>query len=209
MQIFKKIKQIKLVLLLSSLILLNSCVNNVVVDVEAISTATKKYDSSTIKLPEESSNYEVLGVVDGLKNYVVQYNPKLYRGGEPYSENAAIELKKLEVEKILSITANEKEKSFSVNHGFQLYDITFDKNTGPSELIITKFLNTVVESKNPIYLHCYGGTHRAGILGMAQRIYIEKWKIEDAIMEYEQLGGNRIDDFDMIQKIIEYNYNGQ
>ena len=178
-------------------------------NVDAISTATKKYDSSTIQLPEESSNYKILGIIDGLKNYVVQYNPKLFRGGEPYSENAAIELKKLGVDKILSITANEKEQSFAEKHGFQLLDITFDNNNGPSESIISKFLKTANDTENPIYIHCYGGTHRAGILGMAYRIYIEKWEIEDAIMEYEKLGGNRIEDFDMIQKIIEYNYNGQ
>ena len=53
----------------------------------------------------------------------------------------------------------------------------------------------------PLYVHCHGGTHRAGVLGVAYRIHKCGWPWEKALLEHGRLGGSLKDDHIMLASI--------
>jgi len=144
---------------------------------------------TAIKLPSEKGNYEVIGIMPGLKNFVVKYDEIFYRGGEPLSDEALGSLKKLGIKTIISITPTDFEREFAKKNGFILVEIPFDKKTGPSESDITLLANTIQKDGHPFYVHCHGGTHRGGTLGKLYRTLILKWTSENSEKEFIKLGG--------------------
>jgi hypothetical protein len=177
-------------------------------DIDAASSASETYvvDPYMI-LPPRSESYKVIGVVDGLKEFVVQYDKNLFRGGEPYSNNAVTELKKMGVTSIICITPSEVGRFRSNLYGFNLVEIPFASTTGPSPIVLNKFFQAVANQDEIFYLHAHGGAHRAGIIAMAYRIYRQHWETQDAIAEFELLGGSVLESGVMIQNVLAYKNN--
>ncbi len=177
-----------------------SCKNNS--NIDAISGATTKYvrNKSTI-LPPKSDSYITIGSMPGLKGFVVKYDDNFYRGGELYSEEGIQSLKSLNILTILSVTPTEVERKMAKKYGLALFEIPFTKDTGLSEVDLQKAIHILKKENMPIYVHCHGGTHRGGILGIVYRIYKNNWSLEKALLEYGYLGGSLKDDQKMIQSI--------
>ncbi len=160
-------------------------------------------------LPPPSDSYKVVGIVDGLKEFVVQYDEHLFRGGEPYSNDAVTEFKKLGITTLLCITPSDVGRFRSNLYGFNLVEIPFASTTGPSPAVLDRFFQAVAHKNEKFYLHAYGGANRAGVIGLAYRIYAQNWSPEDAIAEFEKLGGSVIEASLMIQHVLNYKSNLQ
>ncbi len=168
---------------------------------DAVSGATRSAKEKGVTLPPDGEEYTVLGVLPGLKNYAVKYDEALYRGGELQKKSAVKTLRKLGVKTIVSITPTDYEREFCRKYRFPLVEIPFEKDNGISEEGLALFLETIRTGTGPFYLHCKGGSHRAGILGAAYRIFILNWPVERALTEYDRLGGDLIEDQPMIEAL--------
>lgn len=159
--------------------------------VNGVSGATPAYAAGDRgPTPPACGEYEVLGVKEGIKSWAIRYDDTLVRGGEFYDDRAAEALREWGVKTVISITPNEKERDFCRRHGFALVEIPFDKTHGPSPADIRLFLDTIKTGTPVFYVHCIGGTHRGGLLGVAYRLHILRWPYERALVEFGRLGGD-------------------
>jgi len=163
----------------------------------AIVTQTDKVpEHITTVSPVASDTYTVIGKLPGLKNFVVKYNGVgLYRGGEPTSPEAVESLKSLGVETVISINPCDAERAM-LKGEFNLIEIPFSSDVGPSKTDIATVLQEL--DAVTVYLHCSGGTRRAGVIGACYRVFADGWSIEAATKEYAALGGHPDYDADML-----------
>jgi protein tyrosine phosphatase (PTP) superfamily phosphohydrolase (DUF442 family) len=167
--------------------------------VDVVSGATIPHDQ--IILPPTNSHYQVLGHREGLNGYVVKYDDAFYRGGQVYIEDLAAEaLQEYDIKTIVSITPSDAERAFCAANGFALIEIPFDKS-GPSVADYQNFIQALETSAPPYYIHCKGGSHRAGILSAAYRIQLQDWSLEQALLEYGRLGGDLKSDHAMLETL--------
>ena len=169
---------------------------------QTVSGATPMTKGKDVVLPPKVGDYEVLGVTEGLKNFVVKYDQKFYRGGEPVSDAAAESLKARGIKTIISITPNDHERTFCRKHGLTLVEIPFSKPTGPSPVDLARFYETVKTGSGPFYVHCHGGTHRGGVLGVAYRTGVLGWSKDKALIEFGRLGGDLLVDHSMLEAVL-------
>ncbi|MCP4134232.1 MAG: hypothetical protein GY754_24880 [bacterium] len=174
-----------------------SFANNHSKKVDSISQATPRAQDD---LPPKSDTYQVLGKVKGLKKFVVKYNNRLFRGGDILSEAGIKALKKRGIKTIISITPTKLERKLAKKHGIELVEITFDKNGIPAAKM-KKAIKIFKNGNAPFYVHCHGGTHRAGALCAGYRVYIDGWSFEKALVEYGMLGGNLMHDYNLYGSI--------
>jgi hypothetical protein len=160
----------------------------------------------TTKLPNKRrlDVYQVVGIVPGIKNFVIKYNDQFIRGGTPYSERGFKGLKKMDIKTIISITPTEEEREFAKKYGMALIEIPFETDKGPSQEDKRKFLNCFFRYNAPFYIHGIDSTARAGILGALYRIELCDCPYGKTMMEFQQLGGDMKQDqilVDSIKKI--------
>ncbi len=153
-------------------------------------------------LPPSGDTYKVIGFRDGIRFYVIQYNDKIYRGGDILSRAGAESLRTLGIKTIIAVTPNDQERTLAREFGFKLVEIPFGwydmKKTH-----LDKFLAAVDEGPTPVYVHCLGGDLRAGILAAHYRIHRESWSVEKALDEYYRLDASRLDAMDLVKKLRE------
>ena len=168
---------------------------------DAVTGATATYQHGETMLPPDAGDYEVIGVVDGLKKYVVEYDDRLYRGGEPCADSAAQWLRQQEIRTIISITPTEQERNLCRENGFTLVELPFQKASGLSPEDLGRYLETIRTGAGPFYVHCHGGTHRGGVLGVAYRVHIQGWPYEKPLVEHGRLGGDLLADHIMLESV--------
>ncbi len=169
---------------------------------DAVTQATYKVIENPV-LPPDVGEYEVIGTVEGLNNFVVRYDARLIRGGQPLSGKGMKALKKWGVTTILSVSPDDILRKYAQDHDLKLVDLAFDKAGGvPAETLAT-FLDAVRGGDGPFYLHCIGGTHRAGALGLAYRLHVSEWEQGKALIEFGRLGGDLKGDHAMIESVRE------
>ena len=161
-------------------------------------------NGNEVKLPPASQTYSVMGGVTGINMFVAKYDDKLFRGGEPTAKQGFISLKQLGINTIISIVPSKLERTYAPKYDIKLVELEFQKPDGPSKEQLKTFLDTIAKGKSPFYVHCKGGRHKGGILGLAYRLHVQKWPLEKALIEFEQLGGSRTDDDKMIKAVTSY-----
>lgn len=186
---------------LSTLITLTACDSPEPID--ATSAATKMA-AHKVELPPNAGSYTVLGEQAGLKNFVVRYDEKIFRGGAILDDSANETLKKWEIKTVVSVTPTDEERAFCKKFGYTLVEIPFAK-TGPSSEQVETFKTTVESTSEPIYVHCKGGTHRAGLLGFVYRTQLKQWSQDKALVEYGRLGGDLKADHAMLKSVLNTN----
>ena len=152
-------------------------------------------------LPPADGEYEVLGIKDGIKNWAVRYDAKLLRGGEFFNEQAARALADWGVKTVISIVPTDRERDLCRTNGLVLVEIPFNKPQGPSAADIRLFLDTIKSGAAPFYVHCVGGTHRGGVLGVAYRVHLQNWPYEKALVEFGRLGGELKENHQMLEAV--------
>ena len=167
---------------------------------DATSQATYKVAGKVV-LPPEGEGYKVIGRVAGLNKYVVQYDERLYRGGQPLTAEGLTALKKWGIKTIVSVTPDDHERKFAEENGFALVEVPFGHGVGIPAEVLSKFLKTTTQQAGGIYVHCMGGSHRAGALCLAYRVHVAGWAYDKALIEYGRLGGDLKGDFVMVESV--------
>lgn len=148
--------------------------------------------------PEEG--YEV----PGLAGPVYEYGENVYRGGEPTSIEGVQALHDWGVKTVVSVTPTELERQLCEKYDLTLVEVPFEKTELSGETI-DKVLETLKSGKGPFYLHCHGGRHRGGALGLIYRIGVLGWDVDRAIKEYEDRGGHpHTKDKPVVDAILEH-----
>lgn len=80
-------------------------------------------------------------------------------------------------------------------------EMPFDKKTGLPPADLKRYLALFTKDNMPIYVHCHGGTHRDGTLGVAYRVHTCGWDWDKALLEHARLGGSLKDDHVMLESI--------
>ncbi len=196
-----KMRLLPITLLTALLFVLASCHLSLGAKHDAVTGATPKYQHGKTALPPEVGAYKVIGVLNGLKKYVIRYDNKLYRGGEPFADSAVQSLKKYGIRTVISITPTDQERKLCKDNGLTLVEIPFEKTKGLSPDDLKRYLKTLKTGASPFYVHCHGGTHRGGVLGVAYRVHIQGWPYEKALVEHGRLGGDLMADHIMLESV--------
>jgi protein tyrosine phosphatase (PTP) superfamily phosphohydrolase (DUF442 family) len=173
-------------------------------DADAVSHASPQRSGKKLTLPPAGADYKVIGVKDGLSGYIIQYDDKLYRGGQMNTAKGLDYLKDLGVTTVITITPTEDERKYVPAEGMTLVEVPFDKKDGPSPETLKTFMDAVKASKGPVYVHCHGGTHRAAILAGLYRIWAHGWDFNRTAVEFGTLGGDLKGDHEMLVRIRKY-----
>ena len=151
-------------------------------------------------LPQESSTYKVVGYRDGIRFYVVQYNDRLYRGGDIRSRAGMDALKNLGIKTIISVTPRDEERAWAKEYDMKYVEIPFGWFDMKKEHL-DRFLAAADAGPAPIFVKCFGGDLRAGILAAHWRIHRENWTVDRALEEYFRLDANTWDSMSLVDAL--------
>lgn len=118
---------------------------------------------------------------DNLCNFR-QVSSHLYRGGQPLDDGFT-KLKKFGIKTIVNLRVIDTDTPQVVPLNINYVHISFKPHL-PKDSDVIEFLKLFQKSENlPIYLHCYHGADRTGMLCAAYRIIMEGWDKDKAIQE--------------------------
>jgi len=122
---------------------------------------------------------------DDLSNFH-KISEELYRGGQPLGRGF-FRLKKQGIKTIINLRAVDTDHFHAESAGLKYYHISFRPHM-PRDIDAIRFLKIVHDKKNhPIYLHCYHGSDRTGMMCAIYRIFFQGWHKDKAI--YEMIHG--------------------
>jgi tyrosine-protein phosphatase SIW14 len=116
----------------------------------------------------------------------------LMRGAQP-SEQGLAELKKLGVTTVVDLRGNRgpvtRERAEVEALGMRFVDIPVNGWSAPSNAQVAEFLKLFQEDpKQKIFVHCYFGQDRSGVMVAAYRIAQQNWTVDQAMAEMYSFG---------------------
>jgi len=116
----------------------------------------------------------------------------LFRGAQPSSQGLA-ELKKLGVTTIIDLRGERgpvvHERAQADALGLRFIDIPMSGWSAPSTTQVAKFLKVLRDDPSQkVFVHCYYGADRTGVMIAAYRIAEQNWTADQAIAEMYSFG---------------------
>jgi len=129
--------------------------------------------------------------LDGVPN-AGKISDALMRGAQP-SEQGLAELKKLGVTTVVDLRGNRgpvtRERAEVEALGMRFVGIPVNGWSAPSNAQVAEFLKLFQEDpKQKIFVHCYFGQDRSGVMVAAYRIAQQNWTAEQAMAEMYSFG---------------------
>jgi Protein tyrosine/serine phosphatase len=117
-------------------------------------------------------------------------NEKFYRGAQPkkgdYQNLAAMGVKTV-VD--LQQDGERNEQQMVEAAGMKFYHIGLSDKSWPSLDKVEQFMQIVNNPANqPVFIHCHGGRHRAGIMTAIYRMHHDGWDADRAYAEMKRYG---------------------
>ena len=117
-------------------------------------------------------------------------NEKFYRGAQPregdYAKLAAMGIKTV-IDLQQEGEGNEQEMVEAA--GMRFHRIGLSDRSWPSPEKAEQFIKLVNDPANqPVFIHCHGGRHRAGIMTAIYRMHHDGWDADRAYAEMKQYG---------------------
>lgn len=110
----------------------------------------------------------------------------LYRGGQPLGEGF-YRLKNLGIKTVLNLRVVDTDHLHVHGAGLNYIHISFRPHH-PRDCDVIEFLKVMKNEENhPVYLHCYHGSDRTGMLCAIYRVFFQGWHKDKAI--YEMIHG--------------------
>jgi hypothetical protein len=163
---------------------------------DALTMASQKPNSW---FPESDSSYEIIGYKIGVKGIIIKYNSSLYRGGNILTKKGAEYLHNTGIRTVISVTPNDNITTLCNLYGIDNVTMYYDYGD-LSDSTIKAYLTVLDNVPPPLYIHCFGGKQRAGLLCAIARIYQENWRFQRAEREYGKLGGKIEEDHSLLVK---------
>jgi len=117
-------------------------------------------------------------------------NENFYRGAQPKSRDFA-DLASMGVKTVIDLQeGGEPSEQRNVEAaGLKFFRIGMSDSSWPSREKADQFLKIVNEPANqPVFIHCHGGKHRAGIMTAIYRMTHDGWSADQAYDEMKQYG---------------------
>src|SRR5689334_14434214 len=117
-------------------------------------------------------------------------NESFYRGAQP-GKGDYHKLSKMGVKAIIDLQQDGErdEQRLVEGAGMKFYRIGLSDKSWPSPDKAQEFLRIVSDPANqPVFIHCHGGRHRAGIMTAVYRMNHDGWDAERAYAEMKQYG---------------------
>jgi tyrosine-protein phosphatase SIW14 len=117
-------------------------------------------------------------------------NEKFYRGAQPKSGDYK-RLAAMGVKTIIDLQQDgeRNEQQMVEAAGMKFYRIGLSDKSWPSPDKAEQFMKIVNNPANqPVFIHCHGGRHRAGIMTAIYRMHHDGWDAEQAYAEMKQYG---------------------
>jgi tyrosine-protein phosphatase SIW14 len=116
----------------------------------------------------------------------------LLRGAQP-SPKGLVELKKLGVTTIVDLRGNRgpvaKERAQAESLGMRFIDIPVDGWSAPANAQVAEFLKLFQQDPTQkIFVHCYFGSDRTGVMVAAYRMSRQNWTPDQAVEEMYSFG---------------------
>lgn len=123
----------------------------------------------------------------------------LYRGAQPGEEGFG-RLKELKIKTVVTLRWRKwqvtREKKILEKLGIEFHSLPLNYWTLPGKKDVDRFLEIVDDENNyPIFVHCFHGADRTGVLIAMFRIMRCGWTIEDAYVEMVKCGYHRFATF--------------
>lgn len=120
-------------------------------------------------------------------------NEKFYRGAQPrggdYKDLAALGVKTI-ID--LQQDGERDEQRMVEAAGMKFYRVGMSDSSWPSAEKAAQFIKIVNDPANqPVFIHCHGGRHRAGIMTAIYRMTHDGWDADRAYQEMKQYGFER------------------
>jgi len=117
-------------------------------------------------------------------------NENFYRGAQPKSKDFA-DLAAMGVKTVIDLQEDgERNEQQTVEAaGMKFFRIGMSDSSWPSREKADQFLKLVNDPANqPVFIHCHGGRHRAGIMTAIYRMTHDAWSADQAYDEMKQYG---------------------
>jgi len=122
---------------------------------------------------------------DDLPNFH-KISEELYRGGQPLGEGF-YRLKHLGIKTVVNLRAVDTDQFHVESAGLNYIHISFRPHL-PRDIDVLQFLEIMKNKENhPVYIHCYHGSDRTGMLCAIYRMFFQGWHRDKAI--YEMIHG--------------------
>jgi len=116
----------------------------------------------------------------------------LLRGAQP-SAQGLVELKKLGVTTIVDLRGNRgpvaRERALAESLGMRFIDIPVNGGSPPANAQVAEFLKLFQQAEpQKIFVHCYFGSDRTGVMVAAYRMADQNWTADQAVEEMYSFG---------------------
>jgi protein tyrosine/serine phosphatase len=116
----------------------------------------------------------------------------LFRGAQP-SLQGLTELKKLGVTTIVDLRGNRgpvaRERGAVESLGMRFVDLPVNGGSPPTNSQVAEFLRLLQDDPNErVFVHCYFGADRSGVMVAAYRIAQQNWTADQAMAEMHSFG---------------------
>jgi protein tyrosine/serine phosphatase len=123
----------------------------------------------------------------GIKNFGC-INEKFFRGAQPRESDYA-DLSAAGVKTVIDLQQDgeAREQQLVEAAGMKFYRIGLSDSSWPSNEKAAQFLKLVNDPANqPVFIHCHGGKHRAGVMTAIYRMTHDGWSADRAYAEMKQ-----------------------
>ena len=147
------------------------------------SLAEKLNYDKEVSLPREIFNFHVVA-------------PNIMRGSQPSKKDLKALKEQCGVRTVLDLRFDPKEikweKKIVEKLGMNFISVPMNWNEEQGAEKIEKCLSVMSDwSKQPVFIHCYAGKDRTGLICAAYRIKYDHWSFEDALFEMHVYGYSR------------------
>jgi protein tyrosine/serine phosphatase len=130
-----------------------------------------------------------LASVAGLEN-VAQVAPGIYRGSAPSAEGLD-SIKRLGIRTVVNLRHyhGASEEQGCRERGIDYVRIGLESSDAPNDADVRRFLRVVTDpARQPVYVHCWRGKDRTGVMVAAFRMAVQGWTRDQALEEMDAFG---------------------
>ena len=142
--------------------------------------------SATATSTSPARELAVPTTIPGVGNFA-KVSDVLYRGEQPTAEGMK-ELKKLGIKTVVNLRDFHSDRGELKGTGLQYFHIRCAA-WNPEEEDVVAFLKILSDPANqPVFVHCWQGSDRTGMMVLSYRVTEQGWPVADAIKELPNFG---------------------